>query len=192
MRKKTKFGVVMLLLNLIIYAQVGIGIDTPTSTLDINGDLRIRTLPEKTNTLNFDDLVVDGNGNVSTITKSSSTSFGGVVSGSSVSLDLNSSVGHLVTIRSWDACGRSMVSAFITVSNRLIFLNGQVNANQQTATIQNSGRSNAVTASNIANCADGTNGNWNYTMTINTTGTQLTLVNNSGNNRSYEVITSQL
>ncbi len=32
-------------------------------------------------------------------------------------------------------------------------------------------KSNAVTASNLANCADGMNGNWNYTMTIDTTGT---------------------
>ncbi|MEZ4802087.1 MAG: hypothetical protein R2797_04885 [Gelidibacter sp.] len=50
----------------VLSAQVGIGTTAPTKTLDINGELRVRTLPTMNTSLNL--LTSDANGNVGKIT----------------------------------------------------------------------------------------------------------------------------
>ena len=39
------------------YSQVGIGTETPTRTLDVNGNIRVTQLNDKTNTVDFEQLV---------------------------------------------------------------------------------------------------------------------------------------
>ncbi|APD08067.1 hypothetical protein UJ101_02569 [Flavobacteriaceae bacterium UJ101] len=171
---------------------VGIGISQPSTTLDVNGDLRIRSLPTETNTANFSTMVADTNGNIKSIAKSGSTSLSGITPGGSGTATLNSTSGSIVIVRSLDACGRDMISTFTVARDALLFLNGQVQSTQQVSTRQSSGRSNVITAASIGNCADGTDGVWDYTLTVNSAGTQLTLTNNNANNRNYTITTTQL
>ncbi|MDM1061787.1 hypothetical protein HXZ62_04295 [Empedobacter falsenii] len=54
-----------------MFAQVGINTDTPQRTLDVNGNLRIRTLSDKSQTLSYNKiLVINNNGDVDYINKS--------------------------------------------------------------------------------------------------------------------------
>ncbi len=39
------------------YSQVGIGTETPTRMLDVNGNIRVTQLNDKTNTVDFEQLV---------------------------------------------------------------------------------------------------------------------------------------
>ncbi|WP_209389256.1 hypothetical protein [Chryseobacterium sp. RR2-3-20] len=66
MQKKNLYLLFSLLLNLFFYAQnVGIGTTNPAATLDLNGNLRVRTLTDKTTDTSYKDVVVaDANGNL--------------------------------------------------------------------------------------------------------------------------------
>lgn len=55
-----------LLLSQIVMAQVGIGTTNPTKDLDVNGELRVRNLPEDNDSFNI--LTTDNNGNISKVT----------------------------------------------------------------------------------------------------------------------------
>lgn len=59
MKKKLLLG--LILVNGLLFAQVGIGTENPTNTLDINGDLRIRTV-NKSNNGADKTLVIDSKG----------------------------------------------------------------------------------------------------------------------------------
>lgn len=63
------YGIIILLGLTKISAQVGINIDTPTNTLDVNGDVRIRTLTEQTTSPTYV-LVPDDNGVVNKVSTS--------------------------------------------------------------------------------------------------------------------------
>jgi microcystin-dependent protein len=51
----------------IVFAQVGINTESPTRTLDVNGDMRVRSLPSTTTTSDKSMLSVDTNGNINSI-----------------------------------------------------------------------------------------------------------------------------
>lgn len=60
-----KFILLAILSSLFSNAQVGINTTAPTRMLDHNGDLRIRTLSDKTSDINYSNVIVaDGNGNL--------------------------------------------------------------------------------------------------------------------------------
>lgn len=50
-----------------IFAQVGVNTDNPTRTLDVNGEMRVRSLPTATVTNDKSLLSVDANGNINSI-----------------------------------------------------------------------------------------------------------------------------
>ena len=63
-------SLVTLLSTTTMFAQVGIGINSPQRTLDVNGNIRIRTLDDKSQTLYYDKiLVVNNNGDIDYISK---------------------------------------------------------------------------------------------------------------------------
>ena len=66
---KNRLTVLVVLLTSVLSAQVGINTTTPTKTLDVNGEMRIRTTPVATD--NYNILVVDSEGNVKQIPASS-------------------------------------------------------------------------------------------------------------------------
>ena len=54
------------------YSQVGIGTETPTRMLDVNGNIRVTQLNDKTNTVDFEQLVAaDANNNIDKVSKPS-------------------------------------------------------------------------------------------------------------------------
>lgn len=182
-----------LLYGIIVSAQVGIGVDTPTATLDIDGNLRVRSLPEEVYTPVRSVLVADTNGNVKSIQKTKRHVYTSIPSGETVTTPLASvEGGQLVTVRSLDACGRDMMSVYIVARDALVFLNGQVENNQQSYTRGNLGKRYVVTSTSIGLCQDGTMGSFDYTLDVNAGGTQLTLTNDSADARFYIITTSLL
>lgn len=61
---KKIFGIIAVALPITIQAQVGIGISNPSAKLDVNGNLRIRTIPDFTTTPGIKVLVKDVDGYV--------------------------------------------------------------------------------------------------------------------------------
>ncbi|MBZ0326832.1 MAG: hypothetical protein K8F54_04460 [Altibacter sp.] len=53
-----KFCYLLMLLSTTIYSQVGVGTTAPTSTLDINGNLKIRSVTEETTLSNIKDSIL--------------------------------------------------------------------------------------------------------------------------------------
>ncbi|SDR04149.1 hypothetical protein SAMN05421664_3251 [Chryseobacterium soldanellicola] len=51
----------------IVFAQVGVNTNSPTRTLDVNGEMRVRSLPTTATTNDKSLLSVDGNGNINSI-----------------------------------------------------------------------------------------------------------------------------
>lgn len=64
--KKLFFAILLLLSCALSYAQVGVNTDDPSKTLDVNGELRIRTTPKAQDTIKRFPLAVDRVGNVVT------------------------------------------------------------------------------------------------------------------------------
>ncbi|WP_414845678.1 hypothetical protein [Chryseobacterium sp. IT-36CA2] len=65
---KKQISLLIFTLSTITYGQIGINTPTPTNTLDINGDLRVRSTVTNTSTNNLDVLMSNNTGVVSRIT----------------------------------------------------------------------------------------------------------------------------
>ncbi|AZB32507.1 MULTISPECIES: hypothetical protein [Chryseobacterium] len=77
---KRKFFLLFSLMSQVVFSQVGINTPSPTKTLDVNGDMRIRNV-SSTNSDNIDFLVKDNEGNISSVSRSFfSQSVSGVLS----------------------------------------------------------------------------------------------------------------
>lgn len=70
MTRKTTLYTLLLLSTSFLDAQVGINTETPTRMLDVNGDLRVTVLADKTNTTDYTEILsANSNNNVDKISK---------------------------------------------------------------------------------------------------------------------------
>lgn len=109
--------------------QVGIGVKSPTETLDIDGTIRIREIEETTD-INYV-LVIDNDGNTykSDIKNFKSATeeltIKNLAKGASSTITNHTNIAEAkIIITSANDCNRQMISSFISYGNSLAFLNG--------------------------------------------------------------------
>lgn len=157
--------IICFLLPQVFFGQVGINTSTPTSTLDVNGNVKIRTIPQGNNDDNY--LTVDQNGNINKV-NSTTSKFGGELSFNGSTNMANFTPGQIADIYFVDQTHTITLpvssNAFKGKSIKFYIYGGSAN----------------FTVKGIAsNASAGAPSGWNYS------GTQVTI---SGNNNRFQLI----
>jgi len=101
-------------------AQVGIGTENPTNKLDVNGDVRIRTIEDLPDDTTFKNIVADDSGVVKSIETSRVLAGGdgvdAIPTSTTISTPGGGSADHLIASRTFTLTQRSIVSISSSVS----------------------------------------------------------------------------
>lgn len=170
---------------------LGIGTTAPTATLHVKSaadPLRLEGLVETTDPTNIA-LVIGTDGVVKKSLFPQTYAVPSIAPGASYSLTLNANITVATFIVSMqNTCGKNAIATFQTYNDVISFLGGQAgNASYVFATGNNSGTSQVLTATGVANCEDGGNGN-QFNFTITKAGSIITFTNNGNVPREYSII----
>jgi hypothetical protein len=182
---------------------MGIGITTPTNTLDVNGTARVRTINSAPGTTIITPVYTDPTG---VLVKTSPASVGAYTSAVSATV-ASGATGTLITgmtdgaiykafVAVYDACVDSAIAEFYVTAragNSYFAING-LGGNLASGTTAKSPTFNQISRASIATtwtgkpgCQDGGNGaSFNYTLTMPSAGT-INVTNNGNVSRTYNI-----
>ncbi|MGV0924084.1 hypothetical protein [Empedobacter tilapiae] len=181
--------------------RVGIGVITPTQSLDVNGRTRIRVTDNLNNNEPYQLLVRNNDGVVKQLDSNTfiiTTEKKQITLAPGTSASIVNEQGFIsgnIIILSGNGCGRNMITSFQAFNGALVFLNGvarDVSANSSLVAIPGGGAAYSATwiikYPNVLSCQSG-GGSTQFDFTLSKSNFNTYIIKNDGDtSRTYDII----